>query len=156
MFIPKININKLFNLCIIKFYWRKSTTPRPGPSWSREERATPGSSPVPNAPGTYLTLASAEIYNPATGTWASTAGLSKARSGHTATLLPNGSALVAGGAGSPTNANLTEIYNPATGTWTATNGLNSGRSGHSAVLLNNGKILVAFGTPGDVVTEIYR
>jgi len=64
--------------------------------------------------------------------------------------------LVAGGIGSPTNANLTEIYNPAAGTWTATSGLNSGRSGHSAVLLNNGKILVAFGTPGDVVTEIYQ
>jgi len=39
----------------------------------------------------------AEIYNPATGTWTQTGSLGLPRRDHTATLLPNGTVLVAGG-----------------------------------------------------------
>ncbi len=76
--------------------------------------------------------------------WIPTGSLHTGRDGHTATLLPSGKILVAGGS---TNA-LTELYDPATGSWTETGGMNTARSAHRAVLLPNGKVLVAGGFDG--------
>lgn len=55
-------------------------------------------------------LASAELYNPRTGTWHTTGSMHSARSGGTATLLLNGKVLAAGGSGPLSSA---ELYNPA-------------------------------------------
>src|SRR5205809_645743 len=78
------------------------------------------------------------------GTWITTGSLLIARRDHTATLLPNGKVLVAGGVNVGELASA-ELYDPASKTWTATGSLNTARIFHTATLLPNGKVLVAAG-----------
>jgi hypothetical protein len=66
--------------------------------------------------------------------------MNRARNFFTATLLPNGKVLVAGGFNLGTSA---ELYDPATDTWTITGSLRAARAYHKATLLPNGKVLVA-------------
>jgi hypothetical protein len=77
--------------------------------------------------------------------------------GHTATLLPNGEVLVAGGNNEGLDVASTELYDPALGTWTATGSLATARYGHTATLLPNGKVLVAGGFGGGAAAsaELY-
>src|ERR1019366_8126321 len=79
------------------------------------------------------------------GAWSTTSSLITARSSHTATLLPNGTVLVAGGTNSYSAFRSAELYDPATGTWSATGNLTTPRNAHTATVLPNGTVLVAGG-----------
>ncbi len=81
------------------------------------------------------------------GTWKMTSSMLTTHLGHTATLLPNGQVLVAGGHIFGGRANA-ELYDPATRVWIAAERFTPHREGHTATLLPNGQVLVAGGYNG--------
>src|SRR5262245_977747 len=74
---------------------------------------------------------------------------------YTATLLPNGQVLVAGGLGNSGLLASAELYDPATGLWTETGSLVTARYQHTATLLANGQVLVAGGYGPTASAELY-
>ncbi|EPX59692.1 High-affinity leucine-specific transport system, periplasmic binding protein LivK [Cystobacter fuscus DSM 2262] len=103
-------------------------------------------------------ISTAEVYDPASGTWSATSSMISPRYSHTATLLPNGKVLIIGGiTPAPERSVATaEVYDPASDTWTATSSMISPRSFFSATLLPNGKVLVVGAGSGWITTaEVY-
>ena len=105
-----------------------------------------------SAPGEYTAhiLLSAELYDPATGTFTPTGSLPTGGGGSTATLLPSAKVLIAGGYTEAYLVRSTAIasaslYDPTTGTFTATGSLVTARSAHTATRLLSGKVLIVGG-----------
>jgi serpin B len=106
------------------------------------------------AGGTYVdtagtrVLASAEVFDPETGTWSRTGDLRTARTGARAVTLADGRVLLIGGDSLDGLGTVPspEIYDPATGTWSVAGSLATPRAGFSLVALPDGGALVAGGT----------
>jgi hypothetical protein len=115
--------------------------------------------------GNCSSLRSAEIYDPTAGTFSSAGTMTVARSGHTMTVLGNGTVLIAGGenctsASSCSALASAEIYDPNAGTFSPTsNDMGVARFGASAVLLDSGFVLIAGGFDGaslPAAAELYN
>ena len=112
--------------------------------------------PDPNRP-------SAEVYDPSSGTFTPTGDMNGLQHGHTATLLPNGRVLIAGGVEclecNTPRVNNPELYDPSTGTFSLTGAfaghdyvyVTGGPYVSAAVALSDGRVLIA-GVP---TSELY-
>ncbi len=112
---------------------------------------------------------SADLYDPSTGDWTLTNSMRTRRMNHSATLLPDGRVLIAGGSGKAGCHALAsvEIYEPRTRKWLNQPDLFIRRSGHQATLLLDGRVLLTGGHDGSydpsgseckatAYTELYR
>ena len=119
------------------------TTTTGGMTTAREEHAatllndgtvliTGGESPVMGSSDLQLT-ATAEVYNPSPGLFVPTGSMTEARDLHTATLLMDGTVLIAGGGNSSATA---ELYDLTPNSFTKTGGMEFGRAGHTATAMS--------------------
>lgn len=96
----------------------------------------------------------AEVYDPTSNRWSTTAQVGFDRLDQTATLLADGRVLVAGGHGDVTTFNSTEIYDPSADRWISAAPMGARRFGHAATLLSDGDVLVVGGNGNDTDTPL--
>ncbi|XYI01869.1 kelch repeat-containing protein [Sorangium sp. So ce1128] len=100
-------------------------------------------------------LDSVEVFDPAAGQgtgWSTGAPMNAAHADHTATLLPDGRLLVAGGYGPEGMLDRAELFDPDSGVWSSLAMLTARRA-HTATLLPDGRVLVAGGEGPDGVLD---
>lgn len=104
---------------------------------------------------TIRSAASAELFDPETGSWTATGSMVSARFEHTATRLRDGRVVMAGGLGPVGEGGevgplaSTEIYDFAASAFVGSTDLSGPRANHAAVLLNDDAVLVTGGAGGD-------
>src|SRR5262249_2514129 len=112
-------------------------------------------------------LASAILYDPASGTFTPTGTMNARRSGHVANLLPDGTVLITGGISSLLDSrpvSSTEVFAPLTGTFHPVGKMIARRVQHTATVLNDGDVLITGGigernVPGNSIlasAELYH
>jgi hypothetical protein len=99
-------------------------------------------------------VSSAEIYDPATGLFSGAGSMAGGYLAHTATRLPDGRVLIAGGMDLKGTTDKAWLFDPATGTFSPTGSMMAARAGHTATLLRNGLVLVVGGAESRVA-ELY-
>lgn len=93
----------------------------------------------------YGYLNSVELYDPLTDTWTGADQLNSRRVDHTATLLPSGKVLVAGGTTTTGQLSYAEVYDPDTDAWHFAQSMMDERAKHAALLLPDGRVIVIGG-----------
>jgi hypothetical protein len=109
-------------------------------------------------------IPSTELYDPTVGSFAQSGHMLAPRYAQTATLLPDGEVLIAGGFGSGYDCEdlgepaeiSAELFDPTTGSFKVTGSMTMRRAGHTATLLPNGKVLmIGGGSDGGATLPFY-
>jgi hypothetical protein len=105
--------------------------------------ASPAATPPP--------LNTAELYDPATGTFSPTGSMEAGLMFHTANLLQDGRVLVVGAAQITESSGqmIAQLYDPGSGTFSSTGSPSSIRALQTATTLNDGRVLIVGGIGGD-------
>lgn len=123
----------------------ETKAPMPAARWSAAGGVINGKLYVAGGGSGTGSLATLEVYDPATNTWATKAPMPTARNGAGGAVI-NGKLYVVGGQDNQKLATL-EVYDPATDTWTTKAAMPTARSVPGVVAIN-GQLYVAGGCQG--------